>query len=487
MKPGLYFIITAVFFFCINLHAQGYDYRAALDAIEPLTDADQEDARLWSFYLEKFSQVAPEEVQKMFTDAAAEFSVPVNLLQVIGYLENNWVHIGPSIDRGWGMMHLVENSYMDTLGKASELLGVSRQTLKDDPCQNIRGSAALLSFYAKQKNLRTIRLEDWFKAVEEITGLGSATLKFSQAIRYFEYLKNGVSEVNILNQDVVIKACPEIDLNSLAKYHPLTDDATATAVDYPGAVAAFSTCNYTSGRTHSIDTWVVHYVGVGTYAGAISWFHNSSANASAHFVIRNSDGEISQVIKAGDTAWSCGATNGQSNNQRSIGIEHEVTATHPEWWDSEIMLKNSAKLTRFFCDKYGIAKKHKFPGIVGHMEMPGCNTDCPADCPWDKLMGLITEDTPAPTPDPAPTPAPTPAPDPTPTPSPDPSYKTGVVDSADGVANVRKGPDSSYSVLTTLKNGTEVKVMGLEEENWYKVIIPDGRTGYIHKSILTVK
>ncbi|MDD2714335.1 MAG: N-acetylmuramoyl-L-alanine amidase [Candidatus Wallbacteria bacterium] len=464
-NPGWNFIvIMCVLMYLSLLSADEYDYRQAVSELIDQGGAPAEDSRLWVSYIEKASGVSVSDTLSMFREAASEFSVPETLLEAIGYLENNWTQIGPTVDRGWGVMHLVENGYCDTLGEAARLLNLDRQMLKDDPRQNIRGAAALLASYARESCVAPKNIEDWFGAASRFSGLVSQELRDFQAYNYFTILRDGVQEFNLFNQKVEVTANPAVNLSRI---RPKSMDTRLKSVDYPDAEAAFTKYNHVDGRSHDIDTWVVHFIYEGTYAGAISYFQDSDAKVSAHFVIRHTDGEISQVVKAADTAWHCGAKNGQSNNQRSIGIEHEVTIAHPEWWDSKPMLKGSAKIARHFCDKYGIKIKHAFPGIVGHKEMPGCDTDCPGDCPWDTLMGLITDDTPAP--------------------APDPSSKTGIVDSSDGVGNVRKGPDITYSVLTTLKNGTVVKVTGLEEVNWYKVIIPDGRTGYLNKSILTVK
>ena len=49
--------------------------------------------------------------------------------------------------------------------------------------------------------------------------------------------------------------------------------------------------------------------------------------------------------------------------------------------------------------------------------------------------------------------------------------------------NVRKGPSTSYSRLTTLKRGTRVKVTGTKG-NWYKVSI-NNKTGYIRNDLIT--
>ncbi|MDD2717965.1 MAG: C1 family peptidase [Candidatus Wallbacteria bacterium] len=65
------------------------------------------------------------------------------------------------------------------------------------------------------------------------------------------------------------------------------------------------------------------------------------------------------------------------------------------------------------------------------------------------------------------------------------TIQIGTVSSSDGVANVRSGPGTNYSILTALRNGTQVKVLSLEG-NWYRVTLDDGRTGYIYSNILKV-
>ena len=75
--------------------------------------------------------------------------------------------------------------------------------------------------------------------------------------------------------------------------------ATLTAQpDYPGArwVPANSG-NYTVANrpsSHPIRYIVIH-VTQGSYAGAISWFQNPNSRVSAHYVLRSSDGEITQM------------------------------------------------------------------------------------------------------------------------------------------------------------------------------------------------
>ncbi len=444
---------TAVSLACLCLspvavQATDYDYKKILAEVSVNSGASDTDKRLWLSYLDKAAGVPAEVTRRMFKDAADEFRVPQALLEAIGYLENNWIQIGPSIDKGWGIMHLVDNDYSHTLIEAARLLGLDPQVLKDDPGQNIRGAAALLASYAgtagapagtsdttKQPLLenvvRTVQeifpaasqdavpdaartpdpadvpgaipgtaLEDWFAAASKFSGLRTRELRDQQARNYFAVIDKGVVEKNVLNQIVRIEPI-RVDPGRIRS--AAAGDSPPRSPDYPEALSDISLSNFTWGRKgQKIDTFVQHWMGVGTYAGAISWFHNPNANASAHFCIRNSDGEVTQVIRVDNTAWHSGCpTCPWTNNARSIGVEHEVTVTHPEWWNSEPMLNASAGLTRFFCDKYRIPLKHPSGlgvtgGIIGHNQVPGCtedsgcHTDCPGPLPWDTLMQKIT-------------------------------------------------------------------------------------------------
>ncbi len=317
-------------------------------------------------------------LEKYFKSAAKEFGIPEDLLKAIGQVENNWTQVGPSIDQGWGIMHLVDNDYCSTLHEAATLLTLDPQQLKDNARQNIRGAAALIKKYGGNKKHK--KTEDWFDAVKKFSGLINEDLREQQAQRYYEVLKNGVEAPTVWDETITIAAHPQINIGSKITKKTMLPKSS----DYSPAISDFISCNYTTGRSGvDIDTWVHHYVGVGTYAGAISWFHNCSAEASAHFVIRSSDGQITQCVAVANKAWHCGATGYPLNNSRSIGVEHEATASNPSLWNSTPMLQASANMVCYFADLYDIpATFHSSPGICGHQEMPGTNTSCPGAMPW---------------------------------------------------------------------------------------------------------
>lgn len=68
---------------------------------------------------------------------------------------------------------------------------------------------------------------------------------------------------------------------------------------------------------------VIHYTAGGTASGAVSWFKNPAAKASAHLVIGH-DGEITQMQPFDDVCWHAGKSRwrGVSGlNRHSVGIE----------------------------------------------------------------------------------------------------------------------------------------------------------------------
>ncbi|RKZ62296.1 MAG: hypothetical protein DRQ99_19010 [Candidatus Parabeggiatoa sp. nov. 3] len=360
------------------------DLDVVVDEITRHTNDDHhghgENYHLWREYLRQ-PHPTVETFKYFFAQAALEFGVPVELLEVIAFVETNWTQIGPSIDRGWGVLHLVHNNYAETLNEAASLLDIAPQRLKEDARENIRGGAALLAHYAGEQRHSWTQLADWFDAVKQLTGLISDELREMQALRYYDILKTGAESQTLWGETITLKSHPEV---LLTRQRVNQARKSTRSSDYAPALSRLTACNYSSSSGRTIDTWVNHWIGEGTYAGAISWFKNCNAKASAHFVI-SSNGEISQLVKVKDIAWHAGVWN---YNKRSIGVEHEVTVSNPNGWNTTwttAMLKSSAKMARYFADKYRIPKRRSTtPGILGHNQIK--STTCPGTLPWNTWM-----------------------------------------------------------------------------------------------------
>ncbi|WP_442933675.1 golvesin C-terminal-like domain-containing protein [Micromonospora sp. CPCC 206060] len=174
-----------------------------------------------------------------------------------------------------------------------------------------------------------------------------------------------------------------------------TGDVGTLSTDYPPAAwVPASSSNYTVSSRESaypINYIIIHTM-QGSYAGSISWFQNPSASVSAHYLLRSSDGAVTQMVRDKDIAWHAG---NWTYNTQSIGLEHEGYVNDASWY-TDAMYRSSAALTKYLCDKYGIPKDRT--RIIGHNQVPGAtHTDPGPNWNWTYYMQLVTGSTPPPT------------------------------------------------------------------------------------------
>ncbi len=126
------------------------------------------------------------------------------------------------------------------------------------------------------------------------------------------------------------------------------DGATDTinSSDYAPALWVASP-NYSSRSGSSISHVAIHTT-QGSYSGAISWLANPASSASAHYVIRSSDGQVTQMVRDYNKAWHA-----KSANPYSIGIEHEGYVSSSSWYTTA-MYNSSSDLTKHMCSQHNI-------------------------------------------------------------------------------------------------------------------------------------
>ncbi|TCC34368.1 N-acetylmuramoyl-L-alanine amidase [Kribbella speibonae] len=355
-----------------------------------------------------------------FTTASAKYDVPREVLVGVGFAETHLDgHNGtPSQANGYGVMHLASNNVNKTMTEASKLTGLPVAKLSKDDTSNILGAAAVLDAYADQAGL-TNRSDvgKWYGVIAKYSHSADAPTARLYTDEVYRVIARGVQTAGVSTAPKRVTP----DRGAYAKAAPL---GTA-AVDYPGAIwNPASTSNYRVGRTAAITTIVIH-VTQGSYAGTISWFKNPSAQVSAHYVVRSSDGEVTQMVAEKDTAWHV-----RTENPYTIGIEHEGFVDQPSWF-TDAMYRSSAALTRNIADRRGIPKDRAH--IKGHSEMPNNDhTDPGPNWNWDYYMQLVNGGDPNP-----------------------PEYNFTTWGSG---VNVRSAPKLSASVVTTLPGPTRVFV-----------------------------
>ncbi|RYE22585.1 MAG: hypothetical protein EOP51_12855, partial [Sphingobacteriales bacterium] len=333
-------------------------------------------------------------LNKYFYEAAAEFNVPVSILKAVAQVQSNWAQVSVSMYGSWGVMGIIENDYTHQIGRAAALLHTDAASIKNDAKTNIRAAAALLKDY-RQGQAFSADEADWFEAVKKLTGLVNADMRTELALRIYDVLRNGAKTVTLWGEIILIDP---VDIN-LTQTETTPEPAQGNnpigteAVDYPLAVENLTTCASNFGSRPvgaAINFYFVHYIATGTYQGAIDWFKTCSptpSGVSAHYVVRNNDGQVTQVVREANRAFSQGVA---LYNNEGIGVEHEVLATNLMMWDSEPMIASATALCANVCDRYGIPKIRRVNngdrGIYGHSDVRA--TECPnlTQARWDDFI-----------------------------------------------------------------------------------------------------
>jgi N-acetyl-anhydromuramyl-L-alanine amidase AmpD len=171
---------------------------------------------------------------------------------------------------------------------------------------------------------------------------------------------------------------------------PESDQPETAMADYAGARwEAADKHNYTNAQRPGSDkiTMVVIHVMQGSYEGTQAWFQNPKSQVTAHYAIRSSDGQITQMVHESDIAWHAG---NWDVNTHSIGIEHEGYIADPKRWFTKAMYESSARLVHDICSRYDIPMDRKH--IIGHYEVPGAtHTDPGSGWDWDRYMDLVRD------------------------------------------------------------------------------------------------
>jgi N-acetyl-anhydromuramyl-L-alanine amidase AmpD len=326
-------------------------------------------------------------VGRAFATAARESGVPAELLVAVAYAETRLDDHGgqPSVDGGYGLMHLVDNPRVQTLARAAGLVKANAEALKRETAANIRGGAALLAADARELGGGKLPadLAGWFPAVAKYSGVEDQATAAGYAEQVYTFLNQGI-DATVRGETIRIE--PRAVTPDKGSYEGLV---TIQSTDYgPATWVAASSSNYTVANRESdypINYIVIH-VTEGSYSGTISWFQNPSAQVSAHYVVRSSDGAVTQMVREKDIAWHAG---NWTYNTQSIGIEHEGYTSTCSWF-TDAMYKSSAALTRNIALKYGIPMDRNH--IIGHNEVPGATHTDPGSCwNWTYYMSLVTQ------------------------------------------------------------------------------------------------
>lgn len=389
-------------------------------------------------------------------------SIPAGTLEALAYVQSRWMHMQPEHDSqeeahnrmpaAWGVMGLYHGEgFADQVSEGARLLGVSADKVRTDPLTNILAAAALLDAQIKRDhpqagNVRALKSaavspEAIRPALARYAGYSASALAGGQVD---DFARNSFAFDVLLAQDrgvndrgiqvperaiawedafdarqLVTMRAPmvrldvardriEIDgyavdpvsetLTFNGNASPATDVGIASTDYGPAIWNPAHSSNYTASRSAAVSAVTVHTT-QGSYAGSISWFQNSTSNVSAHYVIRSSDGQVTQMVRNAHTAWHV-----RNQNSYTLGIEHEGWVDNSSWY-TNAMYTASAALVRSFCSSYsaisctsaysgaassGLKELAASVKIKGHQHFPGqSHTDPGINWNWSKYYNLI--------------------------------------------------------------------------------------------------
>lgn len=322
-------------------------------------------------------------------------TLPNGVLEAVAFTQSRFVHLDDNQEpscigypRAYGVMGLTENGqgyFRNNLITVSQLSGYSLEDIKTNPEKNILAYAKAFSVLQQQQNISGNDLQDYkslFVMLSELPLASDLQNDFATNAHLYQlywFLAQGqfqdfygfpdyhIDLPSLFGSNYAVLSSKGVVVSSNGITNRTGNSYTQTGIvnsvlsaDYGPALWNPTTCNYSSRNGTAITAVAIHDI-EGTYAGCISWFKNCSANASAHYVMRSSDGQVTQMILETDKAWHIG-----SENPYTLGIEHEGYASTGYNWYTTAMLMSSADLVRDMCSSHSINPLRCYYG-------PGCS------------------------------------------------------------------------------------------------------------------
>ncbi|MFD8836735.1 N-acetylmuramoyl-L-alanine amidase [Streptomyces griseofuscus] len=357
-------------------------------------------------------RTAADSRQHAFEKAATDYHVPLPVLLAVAYHESAWdAHDGQrSTGGGYGPMHLTDvttgmlaagdagavgradlaelasDPSLHTLQAAARLTGLPGKRLRADDAANIRGGAALLASYEKSAVGGTPKDSGkWYAAVARYSGSSGQRAARAFADRVFATIENGAQETTRDGQHIELPASPSVQpaVKHLSVLHLRATAATGDS-ECPATIdCAFLPAAAANGQVSDrpangirIDSIVIHDT-ESSYDAALNTFQKPGGG-SAHYVIRSSDGAVTQMVPTKDISFQAG---NYSTNLHSIGIEHEGYAAAGGTWYTQTEYETSAELVRYLAQRFGIPLDRQH--IIGHDNVPGPSSALVSGMHWD--------------------------------------------------------------------------------------------------------
>lgn len=361
-------------------------------------------------------------------------SVPRGVLETVSWTRTHMQNIDESyapscigIPRPYGVMGVFDDgaNYFKENGKwIAQLSGISVEQQKSSISSQVNAyAAAFEALFLQNSNLtEDERIYQTFIQLSEIPDSGKVNLyaRDAQVFEMMRYLNDtnfalehgfevhdlnlelvfGVQNLEVLSSQQV--NFTENGIQNLSGT-PFSNESgiTPKSVGYgPALWAATPSCNYSSRNGTQVQAITIHTI-QGSYAGAISWAQNCQSSVSYHYVIRSSDGQITQMLEEVKKGWHVG-----NSNPIAIGYEHEGWVNQSSWY-TNAMYTSSAALSKHITTKnhnvelkpvrtyYGASSTGTntlgaCTRIKGHQHFPSqSHTDPGIHWDWEKYFKLV--------------------------------------------------------------------------------------------------
>ncbi len=353
-----------------------------------------------------------QQYQRYFQAAYQSYpEIPAGVLESIAFTKTRWNNNQPTSDfdghhgfaQIYGVMGLYRGQpgYQHQVANAAKLLGVSEAQIMSDQRLNILGAAALIAQDMRAKGMTSATPESMTSVIANAMGIAMTVEKSNSAVANHVRDSFAYSVLYAINRGaddngVLIKAKPiqfekafsakalieqrapfvalDVTKDQVVTSAYLIDPISETLVANPNGQekslakstdygpALYQQSPFEGARTTGNPTHVSMHQMEGFYAGSINEFLTSTREVSAHYLIRNSDGQVTQMVRE-----SRRANHTFMHNNYTLGIEQEGFKGQSNWY-SDANYTQAIAIVKNMCARWAIPCNNVYRGPAGDAE-----------------------------------------------------------------------------------------------------------------------
>jgi N-acetyl-anhydromuramyl-L-alanine amidase AmpD len=407
-------MILAATVFCVSFSSNASVQRSDSHADDHLqkyqyTHFSHNSAEQAIINAERTTQAQRALYRKYFAEAYRRYpQIPSGVLEALAYTKTRWNNQQPltpvdshhGMPQPYGVMGLFMGSggFENQVDRAAILLNVSPKVVVKNQRYNILGAAALISYDMQAEGIQAKSSpENISRVLENALGLSSSQHKASLAVdkhvrTSFAYhvlsnLNRGSDDKGIYYaatpiafekafsaRDLMVQRAPFVSLDVMRdkisigdmQIDPISETLVKNnsrqlkSADYGPAL--YRQSPFEGARTQGPPTHISIHQMEGFYEGSISTFLTGSAQASAHYLIRDSDGQVTQMVQE-----SRRANHTFRNNEYTLGIEQEGFNGKPGWYSANTYTQVIA-ITKSMCTRWSISCTSVYRGASTNTE-----------------------------------------------------------------------------------------------------------------------